>query len=302
MGRIQGQNPQYWNTFDSLVSTSPDVVKPALNTPLVGPVVNGFAYSYVTHPITPNDSGAGITYYDPLVNTVFFAFDWADPMQQANDPNANTIRASGVTRVLNGALQFVQSHAGTILPVEFATVDAKRTNASEAKVTWSMADQSDVAQFDIESNEAGVWSSVGSTSKHSSNDYAHSVSVEPAKSYTFRVVAISRDGAKSYSNSVELSPLAPQGVELGQCYPNPTSGVAEVKFSLPTASQVTLRVLDVTGKVVKTVLNNEAMGMGEQVQTIDMSEMTSGSYVYELSVTDMNGLTVTKTNKLTLTK
>ena len=66
--------------------------------------------------------------------------------------------------------------------------------------------------------------------------------------------------------------------------------------------QVTLRVLDVTGKVVKTVLTNEAMGMGEQVASIDMSDMTSGSYVYELAVTDASGMTVTKTNKLTLAK
>ena len=73
-------------------------------------------------------------------------------------------------------------------------------------------------------------------------------------------------------------------------------------FSLPAASQVSLRVLDVTGKVVKTVLANEQMGMGQQLQTIDMSDLTSGSYVYELAVTDMNGLTVTKTNKLTLAK
>jgi len=297
-GYIMGQNPAYWNSSDSLYSNSPDVVRPSMATPLVGPVVNGFAYSYVTHPLFAADSGAAVTYYDTLMNTVFFAFDWSDPVQKGADDG---IRTAGVTRVLNGALQFIQSHAGTILPVEFATIDANHTTATTAQVKWTMADQSDIASFDVESNEAGVWSSVGSTSKHSSNDYAHSVSVEPAKSYTFRVVAVDRDGAKTYSNSVELGPLAAAGIELGQSYPNPTSGVAEVKFSLPTASMVTLRVLDVTGKVVKPVLANEPMN-GSQVQTIDMSDMTSGSYVYELSVTDANGATVTKTNKLTLAR
>src|ERR1051325_6067836 len=160
-----GQNPAYWNSSDSLYSNSPDVVRPSMATPLVGPVVNGYGYSYVTHPNFPSDSGAAVTYYDTLINSVFFAFDWSDPVQVGADDG---IRTPGVTRVLNGALQFTQSHAGTILPVEFATISANHTGENAAQVKWTMADQSDIASFDVESNEAGVWSLVGGTSKHAS--------------------------------------------------------------------------------------------------------------------------------------
>src|SRR6185312_11007233 len=60
-GYLAGQNLAYWNSSDSLYSASPDVIKPWIkNSPLVGPVVNGFAYSYVTHPLTVADSGAGV--------------------------------------------------------------------------------------------------------------------------------------------------------------------------------------------------------------------------------------------------
>ena len=83
-GRIVGQQPAYWTFADSMISSSPDVVKPALSTPRVGPIVNGWAYTYSKHPLTLSDSGAGISFYNPTINTAFYAFDWADPLQKGS--------------------------------------------------------------------------------------------------------------------------------------------------------------------------------------------------------------------------
>ena len=109
-GGINGQQPAYWKYEDFLqlptnpinceecstpnldLFLSPDVIKPYLTTPLVGPNVNGFAYSYAIHPNTPNDSGAGMSYYDNVTNTVFYGFDWANPYQVG--PNDTTAECS----------------------------------------------------------------------------------------------------------------------------------------------------------------------------------------------------------------
>ena len=110
-GEIIGQQPAYWTYPDAIISDSPNVVKPAITTPAVGPEVNGFAYTYSKYPLTPLDSGAGISFYNESINTIFYAFDWADPHQIAPQDSLENELTSGTTRVLAGALAFVRGHA-----------------------------------------------------------------------------------------------------------------------------------------------------------------------------------------------
>jgi hypothetical protein len=65
---------------------------------------------------------------------------------------------------------------------------------------------------------------------------------------------------------------------------------------------VSLRVLDVTGKAVATEFANEKMNAGPQARTLDVSELASGSYIYELTAVDENGQSVTLSRKMTLNK
>ena len=306
-GRINGQQPIYWKFSDSIYSKSPDVVKPALITPAVGPIVNGFAYSYAMHNATTNDSGAGTSYYDPKVNTVFYGFDWADPIVTTPGGNADT--TSGVTRTMAGAFAFFRSHAGTILPVTFVTENAVPAG-SGALVTWTVADQKDVVQYDVEkqlgtsSDESANWSKVGTVKAVSSTDYSLVDGlIDHSQTYTYRIAAVDANGAKTYSNTVELGPdNTALGYTLGASYPNPTAGATEISFTLPVASQVTIRVLDVTGKIVNTEITNAQYSAGQQTAKLDLSALPSGSYIYEITATGTDGQTATLSNKLTVEK
>ncbi len=311
---IDGQQPAFWKYPDSLNSTSPDVVKPSFSTPLVGPEVTGYAYTYRMHPNSSADSGAGTTYYNPTINTVFYGFDWSDPVQTIPGGFGDT--TSGTTRTLAAAFAFFRSHAGTILPVEFVNATAEHVGQN-ALISWQIAQQKDVAQYDVEQMVPGtgaasgadvqpMWEKLGSVSAADNRtQYAYTdATIDLTKSYTYRVVAIDQSGAKTYSNAIELGPDAAElGFTLGQSYPNPaTSGAADVSFTLPEASQVTLRVMDVTGKVVSAPVTNASYGAGEQNVTLDLSRLANGSYVYELIATGADGQTVTLSKKLTLSK
>ena len=317
-GRIVGQQPAYWKFPDSLYSISPDVIKPSFATPLVGPEVTGFAYTYKTHPNTASDSGAGTTYYNPTINTVFYGFDWSDPVQTAPGGFGDT--TSGTTRTLAAAFAFFRSHNGTILPVEFVSATAQHVDQN-ALIQWQIAQQKAVAQYDVEqmvpgtgaasANASGtevpaVWQKLGSVSAvNNQTQYAYTdANIDLTKSYTYRVVAIDESGMKTYSNAIELGPDATQlGFTLGQTYPNPmTTGTAQVTFTLPESAQVTLRVMDVTGKIVATPITNVSYGTGEQTATLDLTGLANGSYVYELVATGADGQTVTLSKKLTLNK
>jgi hypothetical protein len=301
-GIITGRQLDYNSFPDVINSASPDVVKPALATSVVGPEVNWWAYSYNTHPSTVADSGAGTTYKNPTYNTVFYAFDWSNPVQTT--PGEAGILTSGTTRVLRGALDFVTSHAGTILAVDFVHATATRLgDGTSALVKWTTARQEDIARYDVETRQGSTWVSVGQVSAATTNEYhfAHE-GIDASKTYTYRIAAVDQSGARTYSNEIESAPLAATGFSLEQNYPNPSTGVTEVHFSLPVNATVSLRLLDVTGKPVATEFANQAMQAGAQARTLDVSELASGSYIYELTAISENGQTVTLAKKMTIDK
>ena len=74
------------------------------------------------------------------------------------------------------------------------------------------------------------------------------------------------------------------GFSLEQNYPNPFNPTTVIGFSLLAVGNVTLKVYDVLGKEVATLLNNEAMQSGEHEIQFDASGLPSGIYFYRLNV------------------
>ena len=282
---------------------SPDVLLPALTTPAVGPKVNGYAYTYSSHSLTPADSGAGISYYDPLVNTVFYGFDWANPYQTSPGGNGDT--TSGTTRTLAAAFAFFRGHGGIILPIANINASVQRLGGNAA-ITWTVTGLTNVVRYNVEQQIQNDWSAVGKSVTATDNTSIYGTTIggiDPAQSYTYRVAAVDESGNETYSNTVELGPDPSElGFTLGQSYPNPSQGVTEVSFTLPEASQITLRVMDVTGKVVNSDVSNVQFAAGSQSVKLDLSGLPSGSYLYEMVATGADGRSATLSSKLTIEK
>lgn len=71
-------------------------------------------------------------------------------------------------------------------------------------------------------------------------------------------------------------------------YPNPLTNSTTIKYNLTSDSRVTLRIYDITGAVVRTLVN-EMQVAGEQniewnAKSNDGADVTTGSYLYELNV------------------
>ena len=287
-GMIQGQQTDYWRFADHLNSISPDVVAPSFTTPTVGSEITGFAYAYLTHPATPSDSGAGTTYTNPKMNTVFYGFDWSDPTQTT--PSELGGLTSGTTRILKGALDFITSHNGTILPVEFTDVTARRINGN-GLISWATVHQSDIARFEVErQDEAGPGAAVGTLhaiADVSADTYAFTdAGIDPMKSYTYRIAAIDLSGAKTYSPEAEIDPDGSAGFLLGPSYPNPTNGSAVVTFTLPMDAPVRIDLTDAKGTIVRTAFTGR-MTAGDHSVTLDAKDLASGTYFYALTSGDV---------------
>ena len=90
--------------------------------------------------------------------------------------------------------------------------------------------------------------------------------------------------------------LVPNVYELGQNYPNPFNPSTTIKFSVPEAGLVTLRVFNLLGQEVATLLNSEKTA-GVYEATFDASTLSSGIYFYTLDTKNFSS-----TKKMVLLK
>lgn len=94
--------------------------------------------------------------------------------------------------------------------------------------------------------------------------------------------------------------IAPETITLGKAFPNPTSGLTSLAFSLPDSGgaqqSVTLDVIDAMGRSAGTVAQGY-FAPGYHEVTFDARELSNGLYTYRISVQGQNGRT-TKVNKL----
>ena len=94
----------------------------------------------------------------------------------------------------------------------------------------------------------------------------------------------------------EESREMPEKYVLSQNYPNPFNPTTNIEFQIPNGGFVTLKVFDLLGKQVRTLLNT-AMNAGSYRVTFDGNGLSSGMYFYRLQCGNFSS-----TKKLLLAK
>ena len=102
------------------------------------------------------------------------------------------------------------------------------------------------------------------------------------------------------SLAIEIQPaldaLVPKKFALEQNYPNPFNPSTVIRYSLPVTSQVTLKVFDVLGREVVTLIN-EMQESGYKTVELNATSLPSGVYIYRISAgqfTDVKKLILVK--------
>ncbi|MGC8652613.1 MAG: FG-GAP-like repeat-containing protein [Candidatus Kryptoniota bacterium] len=96
--------------------------------------------------------------------------------------------------------------------------------------------------------------------------------------------------------------ITPSDYQLSQNYPNPFNPTTTISFSLPIANRVSVKIYDVQGKEIRTLLNSSLMSKGSHSVVWDGKDnhglnVASGVYFYTL---EFGGYRMTK--KMTLLK
>jgi len=100
----------------------------------------------------------------------------------------------------------------------------------------------------------------------------------------------------SVSIDDEIASERPSTISLEQNFPNPFNPSTVIRFDLPQSQQVTLKVYDITGRLVTTLVDGVRSAGTNEIR-FDAANLASGVYLYRLQSNS-----VTLTRSLTLIK
>jgi len=188
----------------------------------------------------------------------------------------------------------------SIIPVELVSFNAN-VNDNTVQLFWNTATETNNTGFEVERRSLspthslkevafGEWNNVAFISGNGTTTELQSYSFEDEElvtgKYQYRLKQIDFDGSYSYSNVVEIEILNPNKFKLEQNYPNPFNPGTTISYQIPTASNVSLKIYDVLGKEIATLVDEYKPAGNFEVEFFvgqDSSpDIASGVYFYEL--------------------
>lgn len=104
-----------------------------------------------------------------------------------------------------------------------------------------------------------------------------------------REIKINNPNVTALTLRIEGTEAVPNKFCLCQNYPNPFNPTTMIQFDLPEASLVTLKVYNVLGQDVATLVDRVEMEEGGEKVEFDASALSSGMYFYRLIVLNQKG-------------
>ncbi len=210
-----------------------------------------------------------------------------------NDNDANGIWVIVDSRVDTNIAYTLNAYCGDFpFDVELLSFSANRT-ADGVKIDWSTASETENDRFEVTRRELGSeeWVTVGVVAGNGTSSTQHDYSVMDRSAtnaaYYYELSGFDVNGNEQVFNTVlvEAGTSASEIVEsyalLGN-YPNPFNPSTNIRFSLAEASNITLTVYDVQGRVVSELVDG-MMEAGVHEIAFDADGLTSGVYFAQMS-------------------
>ena len=194
------------------------------------------------------------------------------------------------------------------LPVELAGVNAT-VDGDDVRLTWQTTSETGNARFEVQRrpvaesprrdgsanwNTIGQVEGSGTTSEARSYQFTDDDLPYAADRLDYRLRQVDIDGSARLSKTVTVDRRVTE-IELLGTFPNPASQQATVRYAVPGAQDVTLRLYDMLGRKVQTLVRGIRKGRHES--TVDVSDLPSGTYFLRL-----NAQGEMQTRKLTIVR
>ncbi len=203
-------------------------------------------------------------------------------------------------------LSRIEKTSDTPLPVELSSFSATMIG-STIKLSWKTATEVKNYGFDVERNvhtstplSVTNWEKLGFVNGNGNSNSPKNYSFIDTKvstgKYSYRLKQIDNNGQFEYSKTIEVDFNAPNNFELSQNYLNPFNPTTTIRFNLPEASIVKLRIFNILGQEIRTLVN-EFKESGTHTINFNASELSSGMYIYKIEAGSF-----VQTRKMTLLK
>jgi hypothetical protein len=173
------------------------------------------------------------------------------------------------------------------IPVELTSFTATSTY-SNVVLNWTTATELNNLGFEIERMlDNSGWERIsfvdgnGTTTEPREYSYVDDISGISANSLSYRLKQVDFDGSYEYSEAISLNNSTPSDFTLNQNYPNPFNPVTIISYSVPAKDFVSIKVYDVIGNEIVTLVNEEKQAGNYQVE-FNASELQSSTYFYRM--------------------
>ena len=173
-----------------------------------------------------------------------------------------------------------------IVPVELVSFSAS-VAANEVTLLWSTATELNNRGFEIErSSDKTGWRTIGfkegkgTTSEPQNYSFVDKLAGINLDRLYYRLKQFDFNGSFEYSNTIEVV-VPPSEFLLSQNYPNPFNPSTTISYHLPVNSFVSLKVYNVLGNEVATLVNEQKQAGKYQIN-FNASDLGSGVYFYTL--------------------
>lgn len=179
--------------------------------------------------------------------------------------------------------------ADYIVPVELTSFTALASK-DKINLVWETATETNNHGYEIQRSTdkinfvtIGFVNGAGtSTEKHS---YSFSDNNPVINMVYYRLKQIDLGGKFWYSQIVEAAGVIPTEFGLSQNYPNPFNPVTTIEYQLPVAAKVSIKLYDMLGSEVATLIN-ETKDAGFYKYQFNGSSLASGTYFFRIQAND----------------
>jgi len=196
---------------------------------------------------------------------------WSDSRQDAGGIYAQNIQADG--------------SFGGIVPVELTSFTAA-LNGNDINLQWQTATETNNRGFEVQRKiKNGIFGSVGFVEGNGTTietrNYFFTDENVLLGIYSYRLKQIDYDGTYEYSDIVSVEVGIPNEFGLEQNYPNPFNPATTIKYLIPQLSNVVIKVIDILGNEIATLVNEEKPAGSYEVE-FNATGLPSGIYFYRL--------------------
>jgi hypothetical protein len=184
-----------------------------------------------------------------------------------------------------------------VVPVELTSFTASvLQNEKAVQLNWITATETNNSGFEILrfAQNDNEWETIGFVPGFGTiteqKSYCFTDENVTTGTYKYLLKQIDFDGSFTYSNEIEVVvDFTPEEFVLYQNYPNPFNPNTVISYQLPLKSNVTLKVYDLLGNEVATLVNEEKQPGVYEVEfnsrvghSGEVRNLTSGIYFYQL--------------------